>query len=152
MNCNYVIDGTDKSGINSLRCPRCGHRRKSKYRPNMVHRTCGRLGPSSRVRSEPLAENLDSVKSNGPTRTDAEVLYIIANHCSWCPNWIPTAKKKKCKACGCGSTETVENLHRRRIKNCPRQNEPAAWTEQMLQSRMRDDSPGKPQAPNPDSA
>lgn len=69
--------------------------------------------------------NLASIQANGPTRTDTEVQHIITTYCETCPAWQPAAEKKKCKFCGCGATDTIENLHRRRIRNCPK----GHWTE-----------------------
>lgn len=76
--------------------------------------------------------NLASIQTNGPTRTSNEVLVIITNFCEFCPAWNPAAEKKKCKYCGCGSSDTVENLHKRRIRNCPK----GHWTEASLQKYL----------------
>lgn len=91
----------------------------------------------------PPCANHHSVKTNGVERTDAEVIFIISNYCQWCEHWLGMAGKKKCRSCGCGSTETIEHLHKRRIKNCPRKGSPAYWDEVTLQKRLHGEGIGE---------
>ena len=120
---------------------RCIHEGCRVIRGREVIRRCDASDPDDLgMMPSELKPNLASIQLHGPTRTPTEIAYIIANHCSWCEKWRPEAPKKKCASCSCGSTDTIKHLHERRIKNCPRQELPAAWTEANLQRMMANGS------------
>lgn len=86
--------------------------------------------------------NSHSIKKKGASRTDAEVLTILANFCAFCPGYRPDAPKRKCLYGGCPSTDTTAAVLRRRVRNCPwRRNHPAKWTEDTLHKYLHTHEP-----------
>lgn len=82
-------------------------------------------------------------------RTEAEMLVIITNHCSWCENWHPEREKNKCSICStCASSNFIEHTLRSRAGYCPQlrrkadQRNGCEWDEASLRKYLgREDEP-----------
>jgi len=128
VNCAYQVIGIASSGKHCYRCAWCDHERESRHPPERLHRKCPKapaLEPEAKrlgIAWEDVEHYAEAIRrwviAGRPTRTQAEVKTIYAEHCEPCDDHID-GRCKKCRCCVNVSRIALVNKIKMASEHCP---------------------------------